>query len=108
MRVDVASVETVPAYPCGRPVDGRPRYGMTPEMAAAYRWMTEHKPHDQPFGINFRETAWRMARHHGSFHETVQHLVERGWLHKLDDVNHMNGTYCFVHPVMQFKGALWR
>jgi hypothetical protein len=99
----VNAVRTVPAFPLGQPEDGRPRYGMTPEMAHAYRWLVDHKPEDEPFGINFRETAWRMARHHGAFHLTVQGLVERGWLHRIADENHMNVTYRFVHPVMTFK-----
>jgi len=104
MTVAVASVQTVPAYPLGRPVDGRPRYGMTPEMAAAYQWLVAHKPHDAEFAVNFRESAWRMARHHGSFHLTVQGLVDRGWIEKSGFLKRGGqSTYRFVHPVMTFK-----
>ena len=90
---------TIPAYPLGQPLDGRKRYGMTPEMAHVYRWLVQHKPHDGVFGINFRELAQHMARHHGSVHPAVRSLVERGWLEG------KNETYSFVHPVMRFPRA---
>lgn len=95
---------TVPAYPLGEPFDGRPRYGMTPEMAEVYRWLVQHKPHHGSFAINFRETGWRMARHYTALHRTVQGLVERGWLECGDlPVKGAGSTYSFVHPVKQFK-----
>jgi hypothetical protein len=93
------ATKTVPGFPLGQPVDGRKRYGMTPEMACVYRWLVKHKPHDETFGVNFRETAWRMARHHGTMHKTLRALVERGWLYGEND------AYAFVHPVMTFKDA---
>jgi hypothetical protein len=96
------AIRTVPAFPLGVPEDGRPRYGMTPEMACAYRWLVDHKPHEAPFGINFRETAWKMARHGGAMHATVQGLVERGWIEKAE-VRGSETTYQFVRPVMTFK-----
>jgi hypothetical protein len=96
--------KTVPAFPLGQPTDGRPRYGMTPEQACLYRWLVKHKPHDGPFGINFRGTAWRMARHGSAIHKTVCALVERGWLHHIEAANHMDVAYAFVHPVMNFRG----
>lgn len=57
-----AFICAVPAFPLGQPVDGRPRYGMTPAQADVYRCLVKHKPHNDAFGINFRELAWRMAR----------------------------------------------
>lgn len=98
------SERTVPAFPLGQPVDGRPRYGMTPEMACAYRWLVKYKPHDESFAVNFRETGWRMARHPSKIHATVQALVERGWITP-DASPGRYTTYRFVHPVMQFKAA---
>jgi len=98
------AIKTVPAFPLGQPVDGRPRYGMTPEQSCVYNWMVKHKPHDGPFGVNFRGVAWRMARHHGTIHKTLGALVERGWLHHIDAPNHLDVTYAFVHPVMTFRG----
>lgn len=91
------ATRTVPGFPLGQPHDGRPRYGMTPEQAALYRWLVTHKPHNSAFGINFREAGWRLARHFSKVHMTVQALIERGWLKGQGD------AYAFVHPVMQFK-----
>jgi hypothetical protein len=89
---------TVPAYPLGRPVDGRPRYGMTQEQAYVYRWIVKNRPHDGPFNVNFRELASCMMAtsvHH--VHGRVQALVERGWLTKDD------GGYRLLHPVKVFR-----
>lgn len=95
----LAYENTVPAYPLGRPLDGRNRYGMTPEQACLYRWLVKHKPHDRKFGINYRETAWRMARHYTKIHASVQALIDRGWL------DGRGNAYAFVHPVMKFREA---
>jgi len=91
------SENTVPAFPLGQPVDGRPRYGMTPDMAEFYSWLVKYKPHTGVFGINFRESAWRMLRHPSKVHFSVRSLVERGWL------DGEGNTYSFVHPIMHFK-----
>lgn len=96
------SERTIPAFPLGQPVDGRPRYGMTPEMAAVYRWLVKYKPHNGPFVVHFRETAWGMASHPGALHLTMRGLIERGWL-TTDSSPGRYTTYRFVHPVMQFK-----
>lgn len=95
------SERTVPAFPLGQPVDGRPRYGMTPAQADVYRWLVKHKPHDAPFGINFRNLAFCMARHLENSHASVRSLVERGWLES--EGNSSATVYRFVHPVMTFK-----
>ena len=93
----LAQIATRDAYPLGRPLDGRERYGMTPEQAKVYRWLVANRPHDRAFAISFREVALVMARPFGQIHKTVAGLVERGWLER-DDAG-----YRFVHPVMQFK-----
>jgi hypothetical protein len=61
MSISLASVGTVPAYPLGQPVDGRKRYGMTPEQAAVYRWLVENRPHKGSFNIQYRDVALSMA-----------------------------------------------
>jgi predicted DNA-binding transcriptional regulator len=91
------ATKTVPGFPLGQPVDGRPRYGMTPEQAYIYRWLVEHRPHSNSFAINFRHIAQRMASTSGNIHQRVAALCERGWLERED------AGYRFVHPVMQFK-----
>jgi len=93
------SERTVPAFPLGQPVDGRPRYGMTPDQAEVYRWLVSHKPHDADFGINFREVAWRMLRHPSKVHANARALVERGWIENRGGYT----KYRFVHPIMTFK-----
>jgi hypothetical protein len=90
---------TIPAFPLGQPLDGRARYGMTPEMAHVYNWLVGNKPHHGPFGINFRAMASRMARHKTGIHQSVKSLIERGWLEGTGE------TYSFVHPVMRFPRA---
>lgn len=92
----LAQTATRDAYPLGRPLDGRERYGMTHEQAKVYRWLVANRPHDRAFLVNFREAAVStlcLAK----VHAAVQALVERGWLER-DDAG-----YRFVHPVMQFK-----
>jgi hypothetical protein len=91
------ATRTVPGYPLGRPVDGRLRFGMTPEQANIYRWLVKHKPHTGSFAVNFRNLAQCMASTSGNIHQRVAALVERGWLERED------AGYRFVHPVMQFK-----
>lgn len=88
---------TVPAYPLGKPLDGRERYGMTAEQAALYRWLVNNKTHDAPFPMLFRDVAKRANRDLSKVHDQVAALVERGWLKKVGD------RYAFVHPVMRFK-----
>jgi DNA-binding MarR family transcriptional regulator len=98
MSEALAYNRTVPAYPLGQPVDGRPRYGMTPEQAFVYRWVVRNRPHDRPFTISFRQLATFMASTSGNVHSRVIALVERGWLQRED------AGYRLVHPVMTFRG----
>lgn len=89
---------TVPAHPLGIPVDGRERYGMTPEQACVYRFLVKTQPHGERFKLHFRSLAKSMVCGLGNAHQRVTGLVERGWL-KVD----RTGGYAFVHPIMFFK-----
>lgn len=93
----LAKEKCIPAYPLGRPVDGRARYGMTPEQAHVYRWLVKNKPHDMPFSINTRELSVIMATKHSGIHQRVRALVERGW------IEGHGSFYRFVAPVRQLK-----
>lgn len=95
----LAREATIPAYPLGRPVDGRLRFGMTPEQAHVYRWLVKNRPHDRAFVVNFRSVAKAMMTKEGNAHQRIMALVERGWLER-DDAG-----YRFVHPVMMFREA---
>jgi DNA-binding MarR family transcriptional regulator len=97
------STRTVPAFPLGQPVDGRARYGMTPEQAFVYRWIVRNRPHDAPFPILFRELAQAMALREAIVHMHVVALVERGWLESIATVPNRT-LYRLVHPVMRFRG----
>lgn len=88
---------TIPAYPLGKPLDGRARYGMTPEQAYVYRWLVAHKPHTTPFAVAFREVAQKMVSTPGNIHARVNALIERGWITR-DDAG-----YRFVLPIRTFK-----
>lgn len=88
---------TIPAYPLGKPLDGRARYGMTPEQAYIYNWLVRNRPHDRPFAISFRAVALAMAAPLGNVYTRVQGLIERGWLTR-DDAG-----YRFVAPIRTFK-----
>jgi predicted DNA-binding transcriptional regulator len=90
------ATRTVPGFPLGEPVDGRLRFGMTPEQANIYRWLVQHRPHDRSFVISFRHIAQCMASTSGNIHQRVAALVERGWLERED------AGYRFVQPVMHF------
>lgn len=91
--------ETVPAHPLGIPVDGRKRYGMTPEQACLYRWLVKYRPHDQEFRISMRQVAKVMlCKSHENISDRVDNLIDRGWLKECE-----KGRYAFVHPVMHFK-----
>ena len=87
---------TIPAYPCGKPLDGRDRYGMTPEQGALYRWLVKNRPHDGAFAMKFRDVAAKSNRDLCKTHIQITALVERGWLEKVGDL------YAFVKPVMHF------
>jgi len=89
---------TIPAHPLGIPVDGRERYGMTPEQACVYRFLVGTQPHDEDFRINFRALARSMIWGLGNAHQRVTGLVERGWL-KVDRM----GRYQFVAPIKHFR-----
>lgn len=95
--------DTVPAFPLGQPVDGRDRYGMTPEQAALYRWLINNRPNDRPFIMDFRDIARKTVIGLYHAHLRVQGLVERGWLAVSADENHMQRRYSFVQPIMRFE-----
>lgn len=96
------SENTVPAFPLGQPVDGRPRFGMTPEMARAYRWIVNNRPHDEPFRLLFDDISAGMETERSTVHLLIVGLVERGWLERISDGKHLT-QYALVHPVMRFK-----
>lgn len=92
-------ISTVPAHPLGIPVDGRERYGMTPEQAHVYRWLVKHRPHNGPFRVNFAEIGRVMVCSRWNVFSRVEALVERGWIKPRD----AHGTYEFVQPVKLFR-----
>lgn len=94
---------TRPAFPLGQPFDGRPRYGMTPEQAAVYRWLVANRPHDGAFRLDFRDVAAGVPMHLSTVHRSVRELVDRGWLFEVLGKTHTR--YGFVHPVMHFRGS---
>jgi len=106
----LAHENTVPAFPLGCPSD-RPRYGMTPEQAALYRWLVLNRPHNEPFLLDFHgvKRATGMGLHGAS--KRVEALVERGWLRRIIGKKRMTSDgpvrrltrYAFVHPVMMFR-----
>jgi hypothetical protein len=91
------ALKTVPGFPLGIPVDGRQRFGMTPEQAIVYRWLVKYRPHDRAFAVDFGELGRTMLSNRSNAFFRVRALVERGWL------THDNGNYRFVEPVMDFK-----
>lgn len=93
--------KTVPAYPLGQPIDGRSRFGMTPEQARIYRWLLAHRPHDGTFKLDFRDAAAGVNIHLQTVHYNVRELVARGWLY--EDLKKYHTAYGFVKPVMHFK-----
>lgn len=95
----LAVEKTIPAYPLGKPVDGRARYGMTPEQARMYRWLVNNRPHHEWFAPDFRKVA---AAIDCGLQRTFDHfaaLVERGWLEGAGN------NYRLVAPVMSFREA---
>lgn len=97
-----AALKTVPAFPLGQPVDGRPRYGMTPEQAAAYRWLVANRSHLHAFLLDFRDVAAGVPMHLSTLHHCVRELVDRGWLYEVR--GETQTRYGFVAPVMHFEG----
>lgn len=99
------AIKTIPAFPLGQPFDGRPRYGMTPEQAAVYRWLVENRPHTEVFRLDFRDLASGIAIHLSTVHHCVRELVDRGWLCEVlgGEYTRYATRYGFVHPVMRFK-----
>jgi hypothetical protein len=93
---------TIPAFPLGRPVDGRERFGMTHEMARVYRWLVAHRPHDGNFAVDFREAGDALGIPScGTVHYLTTALVERGWLKLVNGARYER--YQFVHPVKVFR-----
>lgn len=99
----LALEKTIPAFPLGQPVDGRPRYGMTPEQAAAYRWLVANRSHLHAFLLDFRDVAAGVPMHLSTLHHCVRELVDRGWLYEVR--GETQTRYGFVAPVMHFKGS---
>lgn len=93
----------VPAHPLGIPADGRPRYGMEPEQAKLYRWLIANRPHDEEFHFDFRRTAQGIGSHFGTVHSLAKGPIERGWLYRVENGNHLDTVYGFVQPVMRFR-----
>lgn len=91
------ATDTVPAFPLGQPLDGRERYGMTPEQACLYRALVKAMPHDKAFRMKYRSAAAKMGTDASRLHVRMQALVERGWIHQ-----HRRGVYGFVAPVKLF------
>ena len=88
---------TIPAYPLGKPVDGRLRFGMTPDQARLYRWLVKHKPHSDAFTMNFRDIAARLGKqYHSKVHDHAMALVKRGWLKRDGEL------YQLVEPVKYY------
>jgi DNA-binding MarR family transcriptional regulator len=90
---------TVPAFPLGRPVDGRERYGMTPEQAHVYRYLVKNRPHKGCFDIKYRDVAVVMVCRHSNVFQRIDGLVERGWLEKV------GSRFMFVPPVKVFRAV---
>ena len=93
LRIDA----TVPAFPLGQPLDGRPRYGMTPEQACLYRWLVKYRPCDGFFSIRLRDVSYCNRISLGNAQQRVSALVERGWLEQVGQ------KFRFVQPVRHFK-----
>lgn len=100
-------IETVEAYPCGRPSD-RERYGMTPLMAALYAHFVDMhgEAPEEPFAPQYRELLRHFERTgFGCIHGAVRGLVERGWIEPIRQYNGYAWQYRFVLPVMRFPIA---
>lgn len=96
------SEATVQAYPLGEPVDGRPRYGMTPDMARIYRWLVDNRPRFGQWQICFTDLSEALETERSTAHMHIVGLVERGWLEP-GERNGGHTLYSFVHPVRVFK-----
>lgn len=89
--------DTIPAFPLGQPVDGRKRYGMTPEQARVYDFLVQNFDHSARITINFRNLARELKCSLSNAHQRVTGLVERGWL-----IVDRTGRYHFVLPVKHY------
>lgn len=94
--------DTVPAFPLGQPLDGRPRYGMTPYMAHLYRWLIANRAQEGEFKLSFRDISEATGESLSSVHAGVRGLVERGWLHRTEYAR-SQARFAFVHPIMRFR-----
>jgi hypothetical protein len=92
---------SIPAFPLGQPLDGRKRYGMTPQQARLYRWLVKSRPHHIPFQMHFRDAALALGTGVGSLHYCLMELVDRGWVSNTGAGAH--AQYQMVPPVMTFK-----
>lgn len=93
--------DTIPAFPLGRPIDGRKRYGMTPSQARIYRWLVANRSHTDTFMVAFRVASADIGINLSCIHSCVVELVARGWIAEVHQ--HGRGVYRFVEPVMMFK-----
>lgn len=93
---------TVPAYPLGRPVDGRPRFGMTQEQARIYWWLVRNRSHTRVFALSFRDVSEGTGHEVSTVHACVMGLIERGWLYKIERQDR-HPLFAFVRPVKMFK-----
>lgn len=100
----LARERTVPAFPLGRPVDGRERFGMTPEQARIYRWLVQNKPLDKEFKPRCREVSRETGISLHAVHHSMRELDARGWLIGIPcKPSAVVTKYRFVQPVMMFK-----
>ena len=93
---------TIPAFPLGQPLDGRPRYSMTAAQARVYAWLVKHRAHDGMFRLDFRDVSRGIGHELSTIHMSIRGLVERGWLYDRPNASHTE--YAFVHPIMVFPG----
>lgn len=93
--------DTVAAHPLGKPLDGRDRYGMTPEQARIYRWLVANRPHDEAFTVDYRAAGADLGISCGTVHFCTTALIERGWIEPVG----AHGHYRLVAPVMRFGGS---
>ena len=98
----LAITATLPAYPLGQPVDGRPCYGMTPEQARLYCWLVANRPHAEVFRVLFREVGAALQMSPGTVHFCLMELIDRGWVRQIPSKSWCK--YTFVAPVMRFRG----
>lgn len=101
----IHSEATVPAFPLGRPDDGRERFSMTPIMAEAYRALIYYK---DEYGKmpTVRTLGSMIGQDVSATFRILTQLHERGWIApNRANSNHRRsgGEYQFVLPIRFFK-----